>query len=607
MNKKFQFIDFQLFVITFASGTVIPTEKLYQKGIIMKKLSLCIVLCGFAMACTKFEEPSSKGPNASVESLSEISVDPSFNWSNSIKGAITAQVNSDNLHTEGSTVYLKLGDQRLAQTKVKNGFVEFYASIPQTSDQLYLEFPGTNETVLAKVNDSQVFAVGDQDRYALLDDTLSNSTGKKSAMAKTMANVLINGDFEIDDIGEDDNAYWILRTTGKWYSDDFSDGERTIESGSNVYKSTKNSSWVGIYQAVAGYENTSYTASFDYYSNSGNKVKGYVDFFDGNGNWLGYHTFSRSASSGTGVGTLSGTTPANTAYLQVNLFVRKYSWVDNVSLDITNPAPDADNDGVADADDAYPNDPARAYNSYFPTTGYQTLAFEDLWPFQGDYDFNDVVISNQVNWVRNANNELVEANFSISLDAVGSGYTNGLAIVLLDANKNVIAQNIIASVSGDASADPDVTNGIVVFNDVFAAQSTYYQNNGEGPSAPADVFTFTVTFNANAGTQDLLPDTYIYRTDDRGLEVHLDGFTGTSMANVSYYNTGDDVNGTYNTSSGLPWAIEIVSANKSFAHPNEKIDITQAYPSFQNWAESEGTQSTDWLDNLVNNLVFNTL
>ena len=69
---------------------------------------------------------------------------------------------------------------------------------------------------------------------------------------------------------------------------------------------------------------------------------------------------------------------------------------------------DADNDGVQDSDDAYPNDAARAYNNVFPSSGYSTLMFEDLWPSLGDYDFNDFVADYKINRVTNAANKVVE-------------------------------------------------------------------------------------------------------------------------------------------------------------------------------------------------------
>ncbi|MGB0176353.1 MAG: LruC domain-containing protein [Owenweeksia sp.] len=238
-----------------------------------------------------------------------------------------------------------------------------------------------------------------------------------------------------------------------------------------------------------------------------------------------------------------------------------------------------------------------AYASYYPTSGYQTLAFEDLWPAKGDFDFNDLVVSMDVEMAGDTSNNLVDATFTITADAVGSGLSNGLAIVLRDGSGNFLNDNVISSVTGDATADPDVTNGIIVFSDIYAAQESFYMNNGFGPSAPAEEFTFTVSFNANAGSQIIVPEMYIFRSGERGREIHQKGFSATPAADVTLFNTLDDVNGTYSTANGLPWVIELVTNDKSFQHPLEKVDILQAYPQFQNWAESDGQSASDWYIN----------
>ena len=74
---------------------------------------------------------------------------------------------------------------------------------------------------------------------------------------------------------------------------------------------------------------------------------------------------------------------------------------------IDNPT-DSDGDGVSDEFDQYPTDPARAYNSYWPSKRtYATIAFEDEWPKTADYDMNDLVVNYRYNFVSNANNVIV--------------------------------------------------------------------------------------------------------------------------------------------------------------------------------------------------------
>jgi LruC domain-containing protein len=568
----------------------------------MKKYIFLLTAAALTVACSK-EQTSGKPGAKDVESLSELTVDNSFDWSASVNGQLQVSMEADTNVFSFNGEQLEIVNEAgvvLERQIIQNNQATFYFSLPQNGSTYYVQYPNLDARQEITENGTLTFRARNffNTDYATLLANATTSSNKK-ASNKTMANLIVNGDFESNSNFQTEGSNL---NTGIWYvkqKDKNQYYRRTSVSGSTRFKSEHNNHGYA-YQLVDVNGGDNYTLT----ANTSGDFCIYLFFYTSNGYYVGYRGYGPNSSNNINA---SNSIPNNADYVLVKVHGPDNDWIDNVSFDVTSPIQDADNDGVADADDAYPNDAARAYNSAFPTSGYQTVAFEDLWPYQGDYDFNDVVLSNQVNFVRNANNELVEATFTMSLDAVGSGYSNGLAMVLLNGSKSVINQNIIASVSGDATLDPDVTNGIIVFNDVFAAQSTYYQNNNQGPSATPDVFTFTITFNSNAGTQSLIPDTYIFRTADRGLEIHLPGYSGTAAANASYYNTGHDVNGTYRTANGLPWAIEIISADKSFDHPNEKVDITQAYPTFETWAQSEGSQATDWLLNKTSGLIFSLL
>lgn len=572
---------------------------------IMKKLILIALFAIFAISCDKTEEftpnylSTVNAPNA--DDLDDLIIPVTFNWSSSFKGTLGVSLDANSeLVTNGAPIVItNLDGDILDRSIIQNNEAEFYYTIPQNNERIFLTYPYTGESVEITNQENITLSVGKEDRNIERDSTFTGSGKKgKTSINKTAANVLINGDFSVDDIGFDGSSEYDLRTPGKWYAQD-NDGDWENSPNNGVYKSQEKNDWGVIMQSVVAGPNTAYTASF-IYSGSSSKVTGYVDFFDSNDNWISYDNFSESSGNAT----TSGTTPNNCAYVQIYIQQKKKGYVDDVVLDMTVPNPDTDGDGVDDNQDEFPNDPTKAYTSKFPTSGYQTLAFEDLWPAKGDFDFNDMVVSNQVVYGLDANGDKVDATFTISLDAAGSGFSNGLAMVFTDGNNQSLNQSVITSVSGDATLDPNVPNGVIVFNDVFAAQTTFYQNNGPGLSATPDVFTFTVNFNSAVNNQVIVPDTYIYRTTNRGQEVHLDGFLGTAAATVGFNNTIDDVNGTYNTATGLPWAIEIVTANKTFKHPTEKNDILLAYPGFQLWAENGGSVNTGWLNNPVLGLVY---
>lgn len=262
---------------------------------------------------------------------------------------------------------------------------------------------------------------------------------------------------------------------------------------------------------------------------------------------------------------------------------------------------DEDGDGTPDVLDDFPQDPNLAFRSYFPNSGKQVLAFEDLWPATGDYDFNDLVLSQQVEIARNSNQELVQADFTISIDAIGAGLHNGIALLLRKNDGSLWSTEKVSSFSGALSNDPHNINGFIISADIFNDLSSYYQNNGVGPTKNPDTLRFTLYFNAGI-TEDFIPELYLFRSDNRGLEVHLPSFSGSAAFDQNLANTLEDAGG-FRTTAGLPWAIEIVSA-QNFDHPKEKVDMLDAFPQFQTWATSLGAQNQTWYDYPVNQNVF---
>jgi LruC domain-containing protein len=261
---------------------------------------------------------------------------------------------------------------------------------------------------------------------------------------------------------------------------------------------------------------------------------------------------------------------------------------------------DYDGDGVPDDEDDCPADPNCSFTSNFPTSGKQVLAFEDLWPSMGDFDFNDMTLSNQVTFKQNADFELVEAHFKVSIDAIGAGLHNGIAMMLYDKNGNAFPSNIIESVSGPVSLDPLNTNGLILTDNVYSFIDEFYQNNGAGPTATPDTLEFTISFNNIE--EEILPEIYIFRNNDRSHEVHRSNFGPTAAADMSLFFTRED-NGNYQTQNGLPWGIEII-IDGSFKSPIEKIEIMDAYPDFQEWATSGGLLQTDWYTRPIEENVF---
>lgn len=275
-------------------------------------------------------------------------------------------------------------------------------------------------------------------------------------------------------------------------------------------------------------------------------------------------------------------------------------------------ADDTDGDGINDDEDDYPNDAGRAFNNYYPAAGYESLAFEDLWPGTGDYDFNDLIVDYRFTIITNANNKVSDLNGSFIVRAIGAGFSNGFGFQLNNENIQAadlevtgyeLTESYISLNDYGTETNQDKVTFIVFDN----AKSILPSAGGFGvnvdPSAPyvePDTLNLQITFsNLSFSIEDLEinefnPFLIIDRI--RGKEIHLVNFEPTNLADEAYFGTMNDntipAEGIYyKTENNLPWAIRIA---ESFKYTNEKSKITEAYLNFAAWAESSGNIYTDW-------------
>ncbi|MCD6179815.1 MAG: LruC domain-containing protein, partial [Bacteroidales bacterium] len=267
---------------------------------------------------------------------------------------------------------------------------------------------------------------------------------------------------------------------------------------------------------------------------------------------------------------------------------------------------DTDGDGVPDSFDDFPEDAESAFNSYYPSEGnYATLAFEDLWPSKGDYDFNDLIVDYNFNTISNIDNEVTKLKGEFVVRAIGAGFHNGFGFTL----ENVLSDQV-SSVTGNALEEGYIisnTNGteagqtnatIIVFDDAW--------NHGYGntdPSkayaAPTEIIQVEIQFAtpipfAQFGVAPFNP--FIIVNQERGREIHMANYSPTDLADLSYfgqYNDDSDA-GTekyYKTIDNLPWVINIPT---QFDYPIEKSSVDQAHLKFIDWVESSGSLFNDW-------------
>lgn len=273
---------------------------------------------------------------------------------------------------------------------------------------------------------------------------------------------------------------------------------------------------------------------------------------------------------------------------------------------------DTDGDGVIDAQDDYPNDSTASHNIFTPSDiGWGSMAFEDLWPSKGDYDFNDLVINYRFTQVANSSNEVVRLIARFKVKAIGASFHNGFGF------KMDINPNLISSVTGFNHTDGVVnvdskglesghSNGstIIVFDDAFnnipSPGAGWFVNTQENaPEVVGNeieiIIEFTSPIAANqVGTPPYNP--FIFINGDRGKEIHLADYAPTDLANSTYFNTIHDDSSPnsgryYRTENNLPWGINIIH---EFRHPLEKVSVDRGYNHFVNWASSNGVSYKDW-------------
>ena len=263
-----------------------------------------------------------------------------------------------------------------------------------------------------------------------------------------------------------------------------------------------------------------------------------------------------------------------------------------------NPNPDTDGDGVIDASDCYPSDPNKAFCNTVPTG---TLAFEDQWPFTGDYDMNDVVVTYNYNVVTNAANNVVRVEATYVLRATGGSFKNGFAVQFpVDRNK-------VSGVTGATLEAGQTKAVLVIFNDMRQTASAW---NTVPSAATTPATTFTVAFNITDGPSLATFGLGAYNPFiwngtagfGRGYEIHLPGKLPTDLANTSLFTTGRDGSNlnsgdTYLSNNGrYPWAINIPA---TFDYPIEKADVNSAYTKFASWVNSGGNSYSNWYSNTI--------
>jgi LruC domain-containing protein len=276
---------------------------------------------------------------------------------------------------------------------------------------------------------------------------------------------------------------------------------------------------------------------------------------------------------------------------------------------------DTDDDGVNDTYDDFPTDPTRAYINYYPSQhGFGTLAFEDNWPFLGDYDMNDLVVDYRYTVVSNGQNRPIEMQAKYVLKASGANFRNGFGVefpfeasLVNSATGHKVTNTNIVTLGANGLETGQTKAVVIPFDDAYTVMNatTGFNTYNGGVYKVPDTTNMQITFTrgltqAEFGTVPFNP--FIISNRIRGREIHLPGYTPTQKIDTRYYRTGADntipnQNKYFKTSTNLPWA---VAFTEQFAYPAENKVISTAYTKFIDWAQSGGATNTNWYKDSAN-------
>lgn len=267
---------------------------------------------------------------------------------------------------------------------------------------------------------------------------------------------------------------------------------------------------------------------------------------------------------------------------------------------------DSDGDGVKDDDDLEPNNPLVSQAIFIPALEtFNTIGFEDTWPNNGDYDYNDLVVSFNLNKYMDKSNTLSKVVTDFKLLAVGAGYDNDFCYTLEVPLSKVKITLSNPDLAYELHGNEEYTE--VRFTGVKSAfHTSEFVNTVEGDPF-YEWLNFTITTEIDPSEKingNSLPyDFFIRINGEEGREVHLAGKHPTGKVNRTYFGSADDNSQPsdgklYVNDRNLPWAVMVPDI---WEYPSEKVDILKAYPDFAEYAQNN--PSFAWYSNLHSNRI----
>lgn len=244
------------------------------------------------------------------------------------------------------------------------------------------------------------------------------------------------------------------------------------------------------------------------------------------------------------------------------------------------------------------------------------VLFEDLWPTNGDLDFNDQAVAYHYEFLLDTAGKVVTMQATFNLLAAGASIHNGLylhlpllrganPVAVLDAGGNTITPLLTET----DLVIPVVDDTRSLFSDQYA----YINTEPYTPVESSTPLVFTITFSNGAALDTSASpfDLFIARSGDFTHQIHLPQYRGTDAMNTGLFGLANDgsnqdlstVGGADNTGrwfvnvDGLPFALAVPQV---IEWPQEKVAIESVYTDLTTFASSGGTEDSGWYSDTPN-------
>jgi hypothetical protein len=203
-------------------------------------------------------------------------------------------------------------------------------------------------------------------------------------------------------------------------------------------------------------------------------------------------------------------------------------------------------------------------NEYPSSDKYYFALFEDLYPSQGDYDFNDVVLRTKLylDW----GGGQMWGSFATTVMNVGGSLETKIGLMFYFENDGTYTR---------------IDNSNLIVNGLALEGDTPFLMD-----LPRQGEDFEVEFEINDSGNIWISWFIVPTLSGVEREIHSAGFAPSDVSpfTIPQYD--------FLTENNLPWGLEIEA--EEFAIPLERALFLDAYPFFAAWAESGGEEHDDW-------------